>query len=220
MDDKIKTIGQIMLDPARYGTTATASPEPSTDDLDLTILPERLDDVTLERVKAIARSPLPPEAPATERHFNQCLRVMLAVLPKRSADEVTGELFVAAYQRKLGQYSDTAISFLADKAMERCQWFPTIHECLEILADYRRNDAAVQRMRDASRLKYEEERARENEDREWRKIGRENSWHIPQDVIDKLSPEMIRIGIGCKSLMYNADGRVVNWQPEDGEVIY
>lgn len=222
MDDKIKTIGQIMLDPAMYGTPVTASPERSTDDLDLTTLPERLDDETLDRVKAIARSPLPPEPAATERHFTQCLRIMLAVLPKRSADDVTGELFVAAYQRKLGHYSEPAISFLADKAMERCQWFPTIHECIEILTGYRRSDAAVRRVMEARRIKYEEEQAREKErsaaiaeQREW---AREHGhFGLTQEDVDAMSQSMINIGLGCKALREDESGKVRPWFRKPGE---
>lgn len=216
------TIGRIILDPALYGTPVTALPAHSTDDLDLTALPERLDDTTLERVKAIARSPLPPEAASTERHFNQCLRVMLAVLPKRGADELTGELFVAAYQRKLSQYSDAAISFLADKAMERCQWFPTIHECLEILTDYRRHDDAVRRRHEASQVAAKEGEYRRKE--EWERDAEQRRWNanhnhfgLTQEDVEKMDPAMIRIGLGCKALRKDDDGVVRPWFRKDGE---
>jgi hypothetical protein len=122
-----------------------ALPQLSTDDLDLTALPERLDDQTLERVQAIASAPLPPPRPCDETHLTKCLRVMLSVLPRKTSDELSGELFVAAYQRKLRDFSNDAISYMSDKALETCRWFPTIAECMELASEAPRTDEAVQR---------------------------------------------------------------------------
>lgn len=193
-------------------TPETVLPALLTDDLDLTRLPERLDNDTLDRVKALAQSRLPEPIPCGERHFTQCLRVMLAVLPKRQADELSGELFVAAYQRKLGHYSDAAISFLADKAMERCQWFPTIHECLEILEDYRRYDEHVERRALAASIQRKEEGARLWEEREFREItndrGRPGRDDITMDDIAKLPPHLIQFGLNARALVQDENGNV------------
>lgn len=188
--------------------------EPSTDNLDLASLPERLDDETLARVQDIARSPLPPPEPAKPRHFNQCLRVMLAVLPKRSLDEVSGELFVAAYQKKLGHYSDAAISFLADRAMERCQWFPTIAECVEIISDFRRNDEHTERKALAQRIASYEQNARRDDERAWGKINQWSAPELTQADVDKMSEEMKRLGLSSKALVRNGDGTISPWKPD------
>ena len=111
-------------------------------------------------VTAVARAPLPDLVPAETAHFNQCMRTLLAVLPKRGTDEISGKLFVAAYQKKLGTYPGDAIGFLADKAMERCRWFPTIAECLEILSKWHRDDEHVRRKIAAREIVDREERAR------------------------------------------------------------
>src|SRR5690606_12106033 len=84
-------------------TIVTESPKLSTADLDLTALPARLDEETLEAVRSIANSPLPPLPPCDNQYFSQCLRMMLAVLPRRQADDIAGELFVAAYEQALGR---------------------------------------------------------------------------------------------------------------------
>lgn len=170
--------------------------------------------MTLARVQDIARSPLPPPVPAKPRHFNQCLRVMLAVLPKRSLDEVSGELFVAAYQRKLGHYSDAAISFLADRAMSKCQWFPTIHECIEILSEFRRNDEHTERKYLANRIASAEQSARQADKWAWGKVDQNQ---LSQADVDQMSDQMKRIGLKCHALMETDDGRIVPWQPKPGD---
>ena len=193
----------------------TVLPEPSIDNLDLASLPPRLDDEMLERVTAIARTPLPDPEPANPRHFNQCLRVMLAVLPKRSSDDVSGELFVAAYQKKLGHYCDDAISFLADKAMERCQWFPTIHECIEIIGDWRRNDEHTRRRANAQNIAGVERVQRERDNQDWR--TKHNHFGITQAEVDGMSEQMKRIGLACHALMHDETGAIVPWKPAPGE---
>lgn len=182
--------------------------QPSTDDLDLASLPSRLDDAMLARVQDIADAPLPPPEPCSEQHLSQCLRVMLAVLPKRNSDDVSGELFVAAYLKKLGAYPKEQISFLADKAMERCQWFPTIAECIEIMGDWRRNDDAVKRRRHAYTLAAME---RTNRYRELPARQRDpvHAPRLTQAAVDTLPEPLINIGLQLGSLTRNAAGKVV-----------
>ena len=113
---------------------------------------------------------------------------MLAVLPKRSSDDVSGELFVAAYQRKLAHYPNEAISYLADKAIGQCQWFPTIFECNQILSDWRRDDIHTQRQVFASQIANMERRARDAE--QW-ELKRLDKFEITQEQIDAM-PESAR----------------------------
>lgn len=203
-------------------TAETALPVPSTDDLDLTTLPERLDDAMLARVKAIAEAPLPTLPPCDDRRFNQCLRVLLAVLPKRTSDELSGELFVAAYQRQLGHMPAAQISFLADKATERCRWFPTIAECLEIASEWRRWDDDTKRKAEAGRLLRAEERARWSDERQWHR-EHQGLYSISQEDVDEMSEPMIRIGLKCGALERGEDGKVRPWGAErrsKGEVIF
>jgi len=136
----------------------------------------------------------------------KCLRIMLAVLPKRSADEISGELFVAAYQRKLGHYSNEAINFLADRAMERCQWFPTIFECLEIIGDWRRNDEFVQRRILAQRLANRERDARQKERWEAERLDR---WEVTQEQIDAMTEQAREFCASVGQIGKTEDGKYV-----------
>lgn len=187
-------------------TSGMVSPAHLIANLDLSNLPERLDDATLDRLKEVARLPLPPEDACDARHFGQCLRIMLAVLPKRSQDDLSGELFVAAYQRKLGDRSNAAISFLADKAMERCQWFPTIAECLDILSEYRRSDELLTKWLDLRRIVSSEEKKREIEGLRFRN---NRAADLTQEDVDAMPDYLKRIGIAAGALMVNEKGRTV-----------
>lgn len=175
--------------------TVTESPRPSTADLDLTSLPARLDEETLEAVRAIANSPLPPLPPCDSQYFSQCLRMMLAVLPRRQADDIAGELFVAAYEQALGRYSKPQLEYMTRKAIEQHKWFPTVSECLEIARDWTRPpDAASERRALAQRLVSDEEAARESdakaqEEKFFRDLREGN---IPQETIDRLPFHVIR----------------------------
>lgn len=124
------------------------------------VLTDRLTDTQLAEARETASLPLPALPICDERHLGQCLRVMRATLPRQNADDVSGELFVAAYQRKLGHMPKDQINYLTDQALERCKWFPTISECLEIAAAWKRDDDAVFNREKARSLVLRETQAR------------------------------------------------------------
>lgn len=191
-------------------TDETALPPPSIDDLDLTSLPARLDDTTLAMVEQIgAKSP--PYEPCDDRHFAQCLRVMLAVLPRQNADALGGELFVETYRRHLAHYPNEAISFLAERATATCRWFPTIAECLEIISTWRRNDPAGLRWLEARRLAEKERSARRAELTQIK-----NSLpNFSHEALQTLTPQLRKIGLGAGWLVENSDG-TLDWARTDG----
>ena len=175
------------------------------DDLDLMNLPQRLDDQTLERVQAIACAPLPAPKPCDERHLNKCLRIMLSVLPRQMSDELTGELFVAAYQRKLGEFSDEAISYMTDKALGDCRWFPTIAECIELASQAPRTDEAVRRKIMAQQIAAAEKTCRT----EWEDKPKQRGPKLSQGEIDRMTTEMLELGLSCGILTRTDDGKVI-----------
>lgn len=177
--------------------------KPSIDDLDLASLPGRLDDTMLARVEDIARRPLCALPPCDSRLFGQTLRMMLAVLPRRQADDLSGELFVAAYERQLAHYPDDAITFLCDEAVRTCRWFPTVSECLEILARWKRRDAAVKRQAEAERLARQERFARRTEPPARGVVPK-----LTQADCENISPLLRRIGLEAGYLIENEDGSV------------
>lgn len=189
----------------------TGSLAPSIDGLDLTRLPARLDDSTLARVQAIAAAPLPALPPSDDRHFAKCLRVMLAVLPRQNTDAVGGELFVEAYRRQLGHFSDDAIAYLAERATRECRWFPTIAECLDMLGGWKRCDEATRRRQMARSLAGQERMARERDQRLLENGGPSRA--MSQDEIDALPPHMVKLGLAAGFL--REVGERVVYKPGD-----
>ena len=149
-------------------------------DLDLESLPERLDDTQMAAVKKIADAPLPSLPPCGDRHLLQCLRGMLAVLPRQNSDDVAGELFVEMYRRQLGEHPADAITYMVDQSTRNCRRFPTIAECLEILSGWRRWDADTMRRQAAHVRYYREKAARRPAD------GWFEPWKPTQEELDAL----------------------------------
>lgn len=101
----------------------------------------RLSDDQMQALIAVANAPLPALPPVEERHLNQSVAVLDAALPRRNTDEASGKLMLAAYRRKLGHMPKEQIDYLCNAILERCRWFPTIAECLEIAGEWERADA-------------------------------------------------------------------------------
>jgi hypothetical protein len=177
---------------------------PSTDELNLEALPDRLDDTMLARVDSIARSPLPALPPCDSYRLGQALRMMQSTLPRRHADDVSGELFVAAYERHIGHYSQDAIDHLCDQSIRTCKWFPTVAECLEILSGWRRADAAVMRQRQAERAAARERNLRYDESQK----PIEPLPALTQADVDAMDETMVRLGLGVGSLIRDEQGQV------------
>ena len=174
----------------------------STSELDLTDLPDRLDDQQLATVEVIAQAPLPALPACDEVHFAKCLRVMLAVLPRQATDEIGGELVVATYLRQLGHWPRPAISYLADKATATCRWFPTIAECNDILATWRRWDEASERRLKARAIAARERNARRDEELS---RGPAMQMTITQEDVDLMGQQMISLGLSCGALVRDGD---------------
>lgn len=178
---------------------------------DLERLPARLTDTELSALKEVASAPLPLPAACDDLHFAQCFRLMSAVLPKQSKDELDGKLFVAAYRRILQEYSRDAISYLTEEAMRNCRWFPTIAECLQILESYRRDDddtrfkAAIHaRINQENRHRWEEERQAEL-DRPPVIVRNQ----LTQEDVDCLPPYLVKLGLSLKTIEYDETGKLV-----------
>ena len=189
-------------------TTGTALPRLLTDDLDLTRLPERLDDLQLAEVREIAEATLPTLPASDERTFGQALRMMLAALPRRNADDVSGELFVAAYERQLGHLNRSQVEFLMDKALQRCRWFPTIAECLEIVGEWRRDDEPARRKASAALIVSRENRERNKdwEARQWRESLQRD---LTQDDLARMLPSIRELALRSGALRIDENGAVV-----------
>ena len=152
--ETLKPMGALLPGIVDQSIAATASSGPLTkpsDVLDLDSLTGRIDDATIGVLAQIADAPLPAPERADDDHFAKCLRSM-AILPYRADDETSGKLRHRLYAAKLQGYSNEALSFLVSKALDQCQWFPTIAECLAILRTWPNRDVADARRRKADYL--------------------------------------------------------------------
>ncbi|WP_156367174.1 hypothetical protein [Novosphingobium sp. KN65.2] len=74
------------------------------------------------------------------------MTALQASLPSQHRGDISLEVQAETYQQMLGKYPFEAIKYLEVKALERCQWFPTIAECLAILREFpTRNPLAAKR---------------------------------------------------------------------------
>lgn len=76
------------------------------------------------------------EPSATPQELAKHLQFLAATLPSRATDEMTAKLRFTVYARFLDSYSNRALAFMSRRILERMNWFPTPHQCLEILEEY------------------------------------------------------------------------------------
>lgn len=179
--------------------------QPWTASLNLEALPERLTDNQLRELVALTREPLPAPEACDDQHFAKCFRLMSAVLPKQSKDELAGKLFVAGYQRILQGYPKDAISFLAEQAMTRCRWFPTIAECIDIIQEWRRSDEHTRKRSFVLQAIRREQEARRIEQHQ---ASRQVKPMTAEEVAALPEP-MIALGLSCGALKRLDDGTVI-----------
>ena len=74
---------------------------------------------------------------ATPQQMAKHLGFLTATLPSKNIDEDSAKLRFSVYYRILGEYSNAALAYMSRKVCEEYDWFPTPHQCLEILATYR-----------------------------------------------------------------------------------
>lgn len=169
--------------------------------INLDSLPDRLDSRMLEMVRAISSSPALVDAPCPEDHFIKGMRA-LGMLPRRADDDLKGELKLAMYHRKLGQYPAAAISHLVSEALGRCDWFPSIAECLRIIEGWQGCGVGERRREKAAWLVQRELNARLDE-----MIARLAKRDLSQAEIDAL-PESAKLVAAEKCYLWAwPDGR-------------
>jgi len=191
-----EAIGTEMLAGVTIGTDL---PAPSTTKSNM-LAAVRLDDQALAMMEDLATSPLPTLAPCGEGEFAELLRA-LTILPRRADDEVTGKLRAKLYWRKLSGYPHAALQFMVSTALDELDWFPTIAQCLAILARWQRDDEAVHRKASAANLARAERRARFDDI--MRALERRE---LDQASIDALSEAMRNVAAERGFLRLHDDG--------------
>lgn len=161
--------------------------------------------MTIAQARQIAVAPLPVLVACSEQQFDECLRILLANLPKRNSDDLSGDLLITAYSGKLGGFSREQIGYLTDQALERCEWFPTIKQCLSIIAEWKRDDDALRLQERAKSMVLWERQARFDE-----MMGRLAAGAVGQDEIDALPDQWKAVGETRSYLRREDDGRYVS----------
>lgn len=91
---------------------------------------------TMEECRALrewADSQVAIFEPVTTEKLAAQLEFMDATLPRRNTDDEGGKKRAAVYAAILGRFSEEAIRYMARRVCETMDWFPTPHQCLQIL---------------------------------------------------------------------------------------
>jgi len=76
------------------------------------------------------------EVQASPNQFAKIFKYLADTLPSRASDEESGRTKLTVYASILGHFSNDALAFMARRACETLDWFPTPKQCLEILREY------------------------------------------------------------------------------------
>jgi hypothetical protein len=207
MEQQVRTLGQCLPAFGPNEITETDFSARSTVSLDLNRLrnlPARLDDETMGDLQAILACAEPPAEHCDAKVLSQVMR-SLSILPRKADDEVTGDLRVALYRRMLGPYPTPVISFLCEEVLRRCRWFPSIAECIEIIADFPggATDLAKAKQIAAARIRFETQARFEEA------MAKLKARVMPQRDIDALPPFWRKAGETSGFLKVDPDGRYV-----------
>lgn len=126
-------------------------------------LPE-MTDTECDELREIALAMPVEHVAASSREFAKHLQFIAATLPSKNIDEESGQQRTAVYARILGGYTNAALSYMSERVCRELDWFPTPHQCLEILANYNppvtRKDRALRLCADHLQARFEAFRER------------------------------------------------------------
>jgi len=115
----------------------TALPQPfGTSRMDRLMSRSDLTVAECDELRAIALAMPEEHAPIESRELARQLQFIEATLPSKNTDEQSGQMRTAVYARILGGYTKEALSYMTQRVCRELDWFPTPHQCLDILADY------------------------------------------------------------------------------------
>lgn len=130
-----KSLGEAMgMVLTNLTASSTLSERPNTSTPTIRI-PETEDECRALEEWAKSTASAPPRASIAQ--ISRHLEFLAATLPSKNVDDTTGKMRFSVYYRMLGDYSDAALSYMSRKVCEQFDWFPTPHQCLEILKEYR-----------------------------------------------------------------------------------
>ena len=65
--------------------------------------------------------------------FAKHIRLWDAMLPKRSGDDIGGQLIVKGFHRMLGHLTETEMGWMTEMVLGECEWFPTVAQCKALM---------------------------------------------------------------------------------------
>ena len=136
----MQTLGTVLDRLKPVATTSSNSLQlndalPSLERLKREDVPAVLTDKMLARLEAMANCPLPAPEPCPEDKLLELVILLQATLPSRNRSEIDQAVLTEAYLQALRRFPQSAIAHLQTAALERCRWFPTIAECMDILGE-------------------------------------------------------------------------------------
>lgn len=139
----------------------TASPQHfDTSRMDHLLALSELSDDECDELRSIALAMPPENYAASPREFARHLQFIRATLPSQHSDEQSGQQRTAVYAHILGSYSNEALAYMANRACRELDWFPTPHQCLDILEGYTppvtRKDKALRLCANHTQAKFDE----------------------------------------------------------------
>ena len=104
-------------------------------------------DADCQTLKIWAENTQEPRPSSTPAQVARHIEFLAATLPSRAQDFESGAKRMAVYAKILGEFSDNALAYMSREAIRRLDWFPTPHQCLQILAEYRETTQREQALR-------------------------------------------------------------------------
>lgn len=152
-------------------------------------------------MRALASCPLPAPETCPDGRFLEMIVTLQSTLPSRNQNDVAQAVLVATYRKLLGHFPERVIRYLEKAAVMRCKWFPTVKECLDMIAEVDTTDPLARKRSAIGRLVQSEMQARMDE-----AMARLASGEADQHWIDGL-PENWKSIAETRSLLWrHADG--------------
>jgi len=152
-------------------------------------------------MKELATCHLQAPAACPDGRFVEMMVVLQSTLPSRNQNDVAQAVLLATYRKVLGHFPERVIRYLEKAAVVRFEWFPTVKQLLDLIAEVDTTDPLVRKRDAIGRLVRNELQARLDD-----ALARLEKGEGEQDWIDALPEQWKDI----------AETRSLLWRHEDG----
>lgn len=136
--DEAKRLGEVLPAITATGTAEVDQPGQtrglnSLMRLDLKMIPDRLTDQQLDKLKTYASIRIPDAEPCPRHKFFELMTSLRSAMPSQNRTPEADRMQAEMYFRQLSSFTFQQIHDMVDAAARECEFFPTIARCLEIL---------------------------------------------------------------------------------------